>query len=421
MLLINYESLFERSSKDKKKSNDLKQNIKDFIKSCKNHNVAIIIDESHKLKDIQSIQTKSIAKIINLLKLKANNLYTYLLTGTPFTTGYIDLYSQLKFLGYEYTKGDFIDNFCIRGYLPGLLGWQQPIVGYKNIECLFDLVHKYAITIKTEEVNNSLPEKVFISHKTRMSEHFKMFIQEKVNGLKLLEYCKLRKIKLPKELKDRYNVDKQVNNPFYSNINFPDEKWLAETSGNFWLRARQLSIGFQGNRDECVWFDKTRLKDLERLLEQNEDNYLLFYNYTPELLEIYSICEKLGYNIDVYSGEIKSLVFYDKWCKLSPEEKLTAKRKNIILANFSSGSTGMNWQQYSKCIIFSTPLYLEYEQGVKRIHRTGQKETTIYHEFYQNNWLDLGMKKSLDEGITYSNDMFKSDLSRVQELLEKEE
>lgn len=420
ILIINYEALYERGNKSKQTKAKLKQNVIDFIKSCKNHNVALIIDESHKLKDIHSIQTLCINKIKQNLNLFANKVYSYLLTGTPFTTGYIDLYSQLKFLGYEGNKSEFIDDFCVRGCLPGLLGWQQPIVGYKNINKLFDLVHQFAITIKSEEVNKNLPEKIFIPHEITCSTPFKLLTYEKYNGTKILDYFKFINFDITKELKDKFNVDKNVNNPFYRNINFPSEKWLADTSGSFWLRARQISIGFQGNAEECKWFDRSRLEYLKYFLENNKNNYLLFYNYTPEMLEIYEICEKLGYNIDVYCGEMKSLYFYNKWSELSEEQKLVTEKKNIILANFASGSTGMNWQEYSQCIIFSVPLYKDYEQGIKRIHRTGQTETTIYHEFYQKNWLDEGMRKALKECIDYSNDMFKDDLKRIQELQEIE-
>ena len=130
----------------------MKNNIKKFIDSCVGHNVAIIVDESHKMKNLQSLQTGAIFLIKRLLMITANKVYTYLLTGTPFTTGYIDLYTQLKMLGNEETKTSFVDRFCVRGNLPGLLGWQQPIVGYKNLDELYRLIHKYAITIKSEAV-----------------------------------------------------------------------------------------------------------------------------------------------------------------------------------------------------------------------------------------------------------------------------
>lgn len=430
VFLTNYESLFNKS-KDKKTSLELKDSVIDFINCCAGQKVAVIIDESHKMKDCQSKQTKAINKILDKLDHFSKELYVYLLTGTPFTTGYIDLYSQLKTLGYKETKNTFIERFCERGNIKGLLGWQQPIVGYKNIDKLFDVIHEYAITIESKEVVN-LPEQIFIDHKLPISNEFIRFTSEKLEGMSLYKIFdapdKFMKKSLEitkEEFEDRVNKFKtfnKVNNPFYRDIAFdirkkyPSSKWLAETTGTFWLRARELSIGFVGNEEESVWYDSMRLKELKNFLEDHPDNYLLFYNFTPELLDIYPICESLGYNIDVYCGLAKSLIFYQQYASQSAEKRLTNK-KNIILANFASGSTGLNWQLYNKCIIFSLPLYKDFAQGIKRIHRTGQKNTVVYHVFYQNNWLDKGMKKALEEGIDYSNEMFESDLGRIREMI----
>lgn len=411
--IVNFESLYERGRKSLKEPLKLKENIVNFIKSCKNKNVAIIIDESHKLKDLQSLQTKSIIKIKNTLNLYAKNLYLYLLTGTPFTTGFIDLYAQLKLLGCPMIKTEFKDRFCVMGNRPGLLGWQQPIVGYKNTNELYNLVHQYAITMKSPI---KLPDQIFINHISQTSLPFKMFIQKKLEGKKILMYMKSQKIKITTEDLEKYNVDKKVNNPFYGNIDYPEIDYLADTAGNFWLRARELSIGFQGNAENSIWYDKSRLEDLSKFLENNEDNYILFYQYTAELLEIYSICERLGYNIDVYSGDMKSEYFYEKYCNQTEDEKITNK-KNILLANWASGSTGKNWQQYNKMILFDVPLYKDYEQGIKRINRIGQTQTCIYHIFYQNNWLDKSMRKSLEEGVNYSKELFNAKLEEENGIL----
>ena len=181
------------------------------------------------------------------------------------------------------------------------------------------------------------------------------------------------------------------------------------------MRCRQLSIGFQGNAEESNWYDKRRLEQLKRFLIENESNYVLFYNYIPELYELFELCTDIGYNTDVYCGEIKSLKNYKRFSNQSESERLV-NTKNIILANFASGSTGVNWQLYNKCILFSVPLYAHYEQGIKRIHRIGQKENVQYHFFYQDNWLDKAMIKALKESVNYSDEMFQSDLVRVQEL-----
>ena len=115
---------------------------------------------------------------------------------------------------------------------------------------------------------------------------------------------------------------------------------------------------------------------------------------------MYEICEKLGYNIDVYSGNIKSTFFYERYASSTEPERLT-ETKNVIISNFTSGSTGMNWQLYNKCIMFSIPLYRDYEQALKRIHRIGQKETVTYFIFKQNNKLDNSMLESLKNKEEY--------------------
>lgn len=391
----------------------LKDNIWNFIDSCAGHNVAIIVDESHKMKNLQSMQTKSIFQLQKWLKFKANNVYTYLLTGTPFTTGYIDLYTQLKALGYQENKTYFCERFCERGNLPGLLGWQQPIVGYKNLTELFRTIHRYAITIKSEEVIN-LPEQIFVNHSSEVSNQFELFTHEKLKGLTILDELQKRNI----EELDNYRIDKYVNNPFFRNIAYPDLKWICDTTGTFWLRARQLSIGFQGSESEAIWYDKTRLNMIKDFLENNEDNYIIFYNYTPELFALFDICNELDYSVDVFCGLVKSLSNYEQYCNLTEEQKLTSK-KRVILANFASGSTGMNWQQYNKVIIASTPLYKDYAQAIKRVHRPGQKLTTFYHKFYQDNWLDKGMQDALDNQQQYNEDMFNDDLARIKMLFER--
>ena len=418
LVVINYESLFARGKKVNSRM-DLKDNIVEFINSCKGHNVAIIVDESHKIKNLQSKQTLAITRIKRDLKFRANHVYTYLLTGTPFTTGYIDLYSQLKLLGCNMTKGDFIDRFCVRGQIPGLLGWQQPIVGYKDLNALYELIHNYAITIKSEDVVD-LPPKIFIDHTTSISNEFKLFVSETAPGNAILDYAETRG-KLTYQQTVELSTSKKLNNPYYRDIAFDftkeygSSKWLAETTGTFWLRARQLSSGFIGNAEESEWFDKRRLAQLKQFLSDNEDNYLLFYNFTPELLEIYDICTDLGYNVDIYCGECKSLFFYDKYSHQTEEQRLS-NHKNIILANFASGSTGMNWQLYNNCIIFSTPLFKDYAQGIARISRLGQNKTTFYHVFYQENWLDESMRKSLSQADDYNEKMFLSDLARVKSM-----
>ena len=107
--LVNYEYLFDRK-KSLKESVTLRDTIQDFILSCKGKTSAIIIDESHKMKESKATQTKAINKIYALMNRFSKKTYLYLLTGTPFTKGYIDLYTQLKILGSKINKSEFTDS-----------------------------------------------------------------------------------------------------------------------------------------------------------------------------------------------------------------------------------------------------------------------------------------------------------------------
>lgn len=432
LYLVNYSRLYKRNLGEHKKTLELRDEITAFINSCKNKRVAIIIDESHKVKNLQSKQTKAITLIKRNLMFRADRVYIYLLTGTPFTTEYVDTYSQLKLLGYPETKTNFVNHFCIKGNKPGLIGWQQPIVGYKNVDELFRTIHAYSITMESAFVLKNMPKSIFVNHEIPISADMISFIKAKDSGTNIANTF-IRHHISDRNIIHKYNqIQKKVNNPFYRDIAYRiyegdgakyglteyNSNWIAETSGAFWLRARQLSIGFQGNSETSYWFDRRRLNALKKFLEQNEDNYIIFYNYTPELLEIYDICEKLGYNIDVYCGEIKSLNFYNAYSSMPKEQQIT-NNKNVIISNFASGSTGKNWQAYNQCIMFSVPLYKDYEQSMARINRIGQTKTVIYHRFYQKSWLDLSMIKALNEQKQYSSDMFESDLIRIQEMIER--
>ncbi len=483
ILILNYESLYSRE-KDKKSKVELKEEILDFLKNCKGEKVAILVDECHKVKDLKSLQTGAIVKICKYAQLYSSQSYLYMLTGTPFTTGFIDLYSQLKLLGMEMNKSEFIDKFCVRGRIPNLADYQQPIIGYKNVDLLYKLIHKFAITIKSEEVID-LPDKVFVDHPVAESNIFKLITREHLYTREIIEELNSRGIYVEnfKNLSDtaknrtlnqfncRLQNDKvyyeenelsfadagtaelgqilkqalelttdvflqmkirmfistlrllelnkkgKINNPFYRNLAFPDSRWTAETTAIFWLREREASIGFQGNAEEYEWYDRSRLSELKNFLEVNENNYIIFYNYTPELFAIADICAELGYTIDVYSGEIKDLTNYERYEAESEDERVVDK-KNVIIANFASGSTGKNWQLYNQVIIFSMPLYKDYEQGIKRVHRIGQNETCVYHMFYQENVIDREMRHCLETAVNYSKEMFEKDITRINELKE---
>ena len=415
IIVVNYQALFTARTEEymhskPKKIIKIKDTFMDFIKNSKADNIALIIDESHMIKNADSARSKCIKMLNDYCKIYAKKSYLYLLSGTPFSVGFIDMHNQLSLLGCTMSKTKFKDKFCIMGHVPSLKEWEQPIVGYKNEDEFYDLVHQYGLTIKSDEVVD-LPEQIFINHTLPATIDFNMLVSEQVRGNIIESYLAKRNIEV--EDISIYKTKSKVNNPFYRNLDYPDFNYLCQTAAGMYLRARQISIGFQGNAEDSIWYNKDRLNQLRNLLENNEDNYVLFYNYTPELFELYNLCEELEYNIDIMCGQIKSTFFYDRFVSQTKEERLTNK-KNIILMNFDSGSAGGNYQLWNHCIIFSTPVYKNWAQSLKRVHRIGSKEPVFYHVFYQENWVERRMKESLEQGVEYTDEMFKMDLSKYK-------
>lgn len=432
--VVNYESLFDYKAVGTRPM--LKDTVLGFIASCREQNVTLLLDESHYIKDPSSKQALALQSIKQELMMQSLSFHSYLLTGTPFTRGFIDVFNQLKFLGCQMTKTEFREKFCVLGNVRGLFGWQQPIVGYRNIDALYALMHQYAITLKSNDVIH-LPDQIFTDKMIPKNPWFTLLTREKIPVKIMLSLNKTReKLGLPTASNTELQIfasgknplivigDKRYENasipsPWFRDIDFPSSKYICDTPGSLWLRARQLSIGFQGNAEDATWYDKSRLDAIKTFLENNPDNYVLFYNYVPEFLELFDICVELGYNVDVYNGEIKSLSNYERYEKLSPDAK-TGDTKNIILSNFASGSTGMNWQEYSNCIIASLPTYKHWAQGLKRVHRSGSRETVNYYVFKSDNWLDSGMWQSLMSGEEYSEAMFNKALNEAQPEFQKE-
>jgi SNF2 family DNA or RNA helicase len=76
-----------------------------------------------------------------------------------------------------------------------------------------------------------------------------------------------------------------------------------------------------------------------------------------------------------------------------------------LVCNNASGSEGLNLQHANAAIYYEMPLSsITWQQGLKRIHRTGQKETCFYYLLMVKNSVDERIKKSLEDGT----DIFES-------------
>ncbi|KAA0777648.1 ATP-dependent helicase [Bacillus sp. BB51/4] len=217
------------------------------------NNFTLMLDESSKIKNDKSKQTKFI------LKLNAENII--LLSGTPTGGKYEELWSQLHLLGWKITQKLFLKQFVVQEWDDR--NSKYKITGYKNVDRLKAKLKQYgAVFMKTEEVFD-LPEATDV--------------KVKIPGTKLY-----------KEFKKHHIVE------------IDEELLLGDTPAAKKLYLRQLAGSYNENKLQYV-------KDL---VESTNDRIIIFYNFKKEYEALVELIEK---PISTVNGSLKDLTAYEKF------------------------------------------------------------------------------------------------------------
>ncbi|PGC86201.1 SNF2-related protein [Bacillus toyonensis] len=217
------------------------------------NNFTLMLDESSKIKNDKSKQTKFI------LKLHAENII--LLSGTPTGGKYEELWSQLYLLGWNISQKLFLKQFVVQEWDDR--NSKYKITGYKNVERLKAKLKQYgAVFMKTEEVFD-LPEATDV--------------KVKIPGTKLY-----------KEFKKHHIVE------------IGEELLLGDTPAAKKLYLRQLAGSYNENKLQYV-------KDL---VESTNDRIIIFYNFKKEYEALVDLIEK---PISTVNGSLKDLTAYEKF------------------------------------------------------------------------------------------------------------
>ena len=316
-----------------------------------NDNWTIIVDESHKIKNMGT--SRSPVKVTQkILELGEQTPYKIILTATPTEKeygGYIDLYSQLTFLGYldmSYTL--FQNRYCRieKLQVPGMPFPIKKIIGYRmnlideEIKPLIKLCCRYY----APKYGDYDPQ--------------------------------LLKISIPKA----NNYAKMLEDRTYQEITF-------DNVSAFRIGKKTLISGCVTGTDEYgnkyKYGDNTNKKDwLEEFLSNTDDIVSVLYNYNVEKDIIIDVCEKLGKSYIVINGEIK-----DKPAELK-------KEFDVLIGQYEAFGESLDGLQY-KChlmVFYSMPdSSRAYRQSLGRIDRIGQTEMPIYYH--------LVMERTIDEKI----------------------
>ena len=321
--VINYDLIWRRK--------DL-LNIEDFT---------LVLDESSLIQNEKAKRTKFI------LKMKPANVI--LLSGTPVSGKYENLWSQIHLLGWDITQKVFNSHYInwkkiyIGGFPQMIVDKDDP---YKNVERLKQKMREHgAVFLKTEECFE-LPEQTFVTVDVPTTKEYQKFKKDSI-------------------------------------VTVDDELIVGDTTLTKMMYSRML----------CGQYCKDKLEAFKDLVESTNDRLIVFYNFNEELNRLKEIVDR---PISEVNGLCKDLTAYEN------------ESNSITFVQYAAGSMGLNLQKANKIIYFTLPLMSEhFEQSKKRVHRIGQQKPCFYYLMVCKGSVEENILKTLEERCDFTNELFK--------------
>lgn len=308
----------------------------------------LILDESSLIQNRKAKQSKFI------MKMKPQNVI--LLSGTPTSGRYENLWTQLKLLGWDIKESTYNTQYV--NWKSMKIGWgvnakivpvidkEQP---YKNVERLKSKMREHgAVFLKTEEVLD-LPKQIFTEIEVDNSKEYRKFDKSEI-------------------------------------IEIDGETLVGDTELTKRLYQRQL----------CGIYSKEKLSAFRDLLQSTNERVVVFYNFTEEAKKLIKIATELEKPWCVIDGKNKSLAAYEN------------HENAITFVQYQAGAMGLNLQKANIVIFFTLPDGRQdlFDQAIKRIHRIGQERSCFYYIMKCQNTVEDEILETLEMRQFYTNELF---------------
>lgn len=334
----------------------------------------IVCDESTKIKNPMAKQAKALHKLGRISK------YNMILTGTPFTNGPLDIFSQYKFIDDSVFGASFY-GFRSKYAIVGGYGNHQ-IVGYKNLAELAKKVHSIAYRIRIEDAVDLPP-----------------FIDE-------TRYVKLEP--------SAQSVYEKLERDCYAELE--GGEITVRTVLTQLLRLSQCTGGFIRTDDEgaAVQVSSAKLEALEDILDACLDEgrkVVVFARFVPEIEAIAKLLKKKGVGYALIMGSVKDRAEQVSRFQSDPAVK-------VFVGQLQTVGMGLTLTAASVAVFYSLDYsYTNFTQSRARIHRIGQTDKCLY--------IHLVCKQTADEkvmnALAHKGDVAKLMTDDYKKLLKQEE
>ena len=304
----------------------------------------LMLDESSLIQNKTAKQTKFI--------LSLNPAHVILLSGTPVSGKYENLWTQLHLLGWNISEDLYNRQYVNWAYVESD-GFFHKIVDkdnpYKNVERLRAKLRTYgADFLKTEDCFQ-LPEQTVIPVYVETSKEYRRFMKHGI-------------------------------------VELPDG---TELIGDQVFTKRMYS------RQLCGQYSKAKIEAFRELLQSTNDRLIVFYNFTTELIELEAACNDAGRPFSLVNGSCKRLDEYEKY------------EDSVTLIQPQAGAMGLNLQKANKIVYFTLPERSDlFEQSKKRTHRIGQERPCFYWIMMCRGSVEEQIYQTLQERKDWTDQLF---------------
>jgi len=322
----------------------------------------LIVDESHRFKEMASKRTKELVKLADTIE------YKLILTGTPILNSPLDIFAQFRIL-------------CC-GF-PEEYGFERNFYSFRA---------RYFY-----DKNSGMPSHVHFPDWQIRPESFKA-INEKIYK-HAMRVTKEECLDLPDELEEIFEVDMTdeqrkhydaMRDEFITYVE--SEACVSQLAITKALRLQQIASGFiKLENGEVIRFKKTpRQEALKEFLAtlSSEHKVIVWSVFKENYTQIKEVCDELKLKYVEVHGEISNEQKFENVDKFNNDNQI-----RVFIGHPGSGGIGINLVSSTYSIFYSRSFNLgDYLQAKARNHRGGQtKKVTHIH---------LSTKNSLDEKIT---------------------
>ena len=324
----------------------------------------IILDESHKVKNVSSGLNEQVKRLTEAAD------RVYLFTGTPQDKSKHEIFAQLYLLYTHFMPGKtrFINRYF------NLDDYYKPKSEKPEFkEELEEMLHSISWGKKTEEVITNLPPEV---------DH-------------------IIECKHPQDLYDELKNDRLLEFPNGSVV-------VADDKAKLRLKLREICSGHvrvldpKTKRTGTKPLPQNKLPDIAKVLPTLQQG-IIYADFTFDLTILKQLCDSMNYTNGVINGKTKK----------KESDELIKRFKNgsikFLIIQCKSGGAGLDLYCTNNVLFYTLPeSYLTYTQCLGRIRRQGQTKECNYYYFLCKDSIEEDMLfKSLKRKKNFTNKVFK--------------